>query len=421
MTTSQPVSTELERAARAINENRWADAISDLQLAHDRLPEDAAVAGKLAFALSRDGRYGDAVSVLEELHQRQPQEAKWPYMIGYQYYEKKVWKEAIQWFAKALDVRPGYVKVLYRKGYAHVALTHDNEAINALTGCIRNWEKLGPEAQDQDRVIYAKAQFQLGKLLLKKGLSIKAARHFEIATQHAKDHDFLYELGQCYLRNNRFDDALRKLQAADRIKPGTDYIIDRIAQAYIKKGEFATAERVYEQIPSHRRRPFISQHLGMLHVAQGQHEKAIPHLQIALRKQPENHNIHYSLGTAQEATGKIREAHGSYTRAVNYRKSKYNLEFKEAEDALKRTTEMINNLPPDDELKDSRNDEGVIESYNESRGFGFISNKSHERVFFHVSSFEGHQKPRRGSNVRFESEPSAKGLRAVHVELVESK
>jgi cold shock CspA family protein len=38
-----------------------------------------------------------------------------------------------------------------------------------------------------------------------------------------------------------------------------------------------------------------------------------------------------------------------------------------------------------------------------------------------VSSFEGHQKPRRGSNVRFESEPSAKGLRAVHVELVESK
>lgn len=419
MTTPQPVSNELERAARAMNENRWGDAISDLQVAHDRSPDDAVVAGKLTFALSRDGRYGDAVRVLEELHRRQPQEAKWPYMIGYQYYEKKVWKEAIDWFAKALDVRPGYVKVFYRKGYAHVALTQDNEAINALTECIRNWEKMGPEAQDQDRVIYAKAQFQLGKLLLKKGLSIKAARHLEIATQHAKDHDFLYELGQCYLRNNRIDDALRELQEADRLKPGTDYIIDRIAQAYVKKGEFAAAERVYEQIPRHRRRSFISQHLGMLHVAQGQHEKAMPHLQSALRKQAENHNIHYSLGCAQEAIGKIREAHASYTKAVHYRKSKYNLEFKEADEALKRTAELISSLLPDDEVDDSKNDEGVIESYNESRGFGFISNKSHERVFFHVSSFEGHQKPRQGSNVRFESEPSPKGLRAVHVELVE--
>jgi tetratricopeptide (TPR) repeat protein len=419
MNTHESATNELERATRAMNENRWGDAITDLRVAHERTPDDIGIAGKLAFSLSRDGRYGDAVRVLEELHRRQPQEAKWPYMIGYQYYEKQAWKEAIDWFAKALGVRPGYVKVLYRKGYAHVALAQENEAINALSECIKHWEKMTSEAQDQDRSIYAKAQFQLGKLLLKKGLTLKASRHLEVAAQHqAQNHDFLYELGQCHLKNNRLDDALKELQAADRIKPGTDYIIDRLAQTYVKKGDYLAAERTYEQIPKHRRRPFISQHIGMMYVEQGQYDKALPHLQMAARKQPDNHNIQYFLGRAQEGVGQMRDANASYERAVKYRKTKYNLDFKEAEEALKRTTEVLNSLPPETTPEPSQGNEGVIDSYNDSRGFGFITNEAQERIFFHVSSFVGQEKPKRGSTVIFSSEVSPKGLRAVHVELV---
>lgn len=419
MNAQQAVTSEVARAIHAMNENRWSDAITDSRKAHESTPNDADIAGKLGFALSRDGRYREAIDVFEQLHREHPQDPKWPYMVGYQHYEKKVWTQAIDWFAKALALRPGYVKVLYRKAYAHIALSQEKEAIESLTECISQWEKMTTEAQERDRASYGKAQFQLGKLHLKKGFSLKARRHLQIAAQiYPSDHNFLYELGQCHLKNNQLDDALRELQAADRIKPGTDYIIDRIAQTYTKKGDYAAAERVYEQIPSHRRRPFISQHLGMLYVDQGLHQKALPHLEIAARKQPDNHNIHYSLGCAQEATGKIREAHASYTRAVNYRKTKYNLEFKDAEEALKRTTEMLSSLPSDEAAETSQNDEGVIESYNESRGFGFISNKSQERIFFHVSSFVGQQTPRRGSTVIFSSEPSPKGLRAVHVELV---
>src|SRR5262245_11141127 len=192
-----------------MNENRWKDAITDLRAAHEREPDNIEISGKLGFALSRDGRYRDAIHILEELHNRQPEEAKWPYMIGYQYYEKKGWQEALDWFAKALRIRPGYVKALYRKGYAHVALAQENEAINALSDCIKHWERLAPDAQERDRSSYGKAQFQLGKVLLKKGLSRKASQHLEIATRiNNQDPDFLYELGQCHLKNNRLDDAL---------------------------------------------------------------------------------------------------------------------------------------------------------------------------------------------------------------------
>jgi tetratricopeptide (TPR) repeat protein len=419
MNTQGSATNELERATRAMNENRWADAIPDLQTAHLRTPDDVQIAGRLAFALSRDRRYDEALRVLEELHRGQPEEPKWPYMIGYQYYDKQAWKEANDWFAKALRIRPGYVKALYRKGYAHIALEQDNEAINALSDCLKHWERMTPEAQERDRSIYGKAQFQLGKLLLKKGLSRKASQHLEIATRiNNQDHDFLYELGQCHLKNDRLDDALRELQAADRIKPGTDYIIDRIAQTYAKKGDFSIAEQMYEQIPKHRRRSFVSQHLGMMYVESGQHEKAIPPLQVALRKQPQNHNIHYALGCAQEATGQFREAHASYTSAVNFRRTNFNLEFKDAEEAAKRTSEILKDLPSDEVEDTSNNDVGVIDSYDDSRGFGFINTKSHERVFFHVSKYVGSQKPRRGSSVVFSSEASPKGLRAVHVELV---
>ncbi|HEX8139490.1 MAG TPA: tetratricopeptide repeat protein [Pyrinomonadaceae bacterium] len=419
MDTQLPAMNELERATRAASENRWSDAIPDLRTAHERAPHDVDIAWKFAFALSRDERYEDAIHVLDELHRKHPQNPRWPYMIGFQFYQQEDWTKAVEWFAQSLTLRPDYVKALYRKGYAHTKLSQEQEAIKTLSECISYWEKMTPEAQERDRSNYGKAQFQLGKVYLKKGLSLKARRHLQIAAQiYPQDHDFLYELGKCHLQNNQLEDAIRELQTADRIKPGTDYIIDRLAQAYVKKGDYATAERLYEGIPKHRRRPFVSQHMGMLYVEQGQHQKALPHLEVAARKQPDNHNIQYSLGLAQEATGQLREAHASYTRAVKYRKTKYNLEFEEAQEALQRTTEMLATSPPPDLADTSKNSEGVIESYNESRGYGFISSKS-DRIFFHVTAFTGQRKICPGLRVTFSSEPSPKGPRAVRVEPVE--
>jgi tetratricopeptide (TPR) repeat protein len=420
MNTQQSAINELERATRAMNENRWADAITDLRTAHERSPNDLDIWGQLGFALSRNEQYTEAIRVFDELSTKQPTDPKWPYMIGYQYYQQKDWSRAIERFDKALALRPGYVKVLYRKGYAHTALGQEQEAIDALSDCIAHWGRMTPAAQERDRPSYGKAQFQLGKIYLKKGLSFKARRHLQAAAQtDPKDHDILYELGKCYLRLNQLDEAVRTLQAADQIKPATDYILDRLARAHAQKGDYAAAERMYQRIPEHRRRPFVLQHLGMMYLEQQQHQKALPCLELAARKQPDNHNIHYALGSAQEGTGQLRAAHASYTRAINCRKTKYNLDFREAQEALRRTTEMLAALPSPDAADTPKDYEGVIESYNESRGFGFISSKSQPRIFFHVSAVVGRRKPWQGSRVIFLSEPSPKGPRAVHVKLAE--
>jgi tetratricopeptide (TPR) repeat protein len=84
----------------------------------------------------------------------------------------------------------------------------------------------------------------------------------------------------------------------------------------------------------------------MMYLEQGQHQKALPYLEAAAKKQPDNHNIHYALGSAQEGIGQLKAAHVSYTRAVNCRKSKYNLDFKVAQQALERTTKALATLSP---------------------------------------------------------------------------
>jgi tetratricopeptide (TPR) repeat protein len=108
-----------------------------------------------------------------------------------------------------------------------------------------------------------------------------------------------------------------------------------------------------QRIPEHRRRPFVLQHLGTMYLEQGLHQKALPYLEAAARKQPDNHNIHFALGKAQEATGQLKAAHASYTRAVNCRKTKYNLEFEEAQNALQRATENLASAPPRGSAGDS--------------------------------------------------------------------
>jgi protein O-mannosyl-transferase len=239
MNAHQSSTNEIERAALAMKENRWADAITDLKTAHERAPKDRDVWGRLGFALSRNEQYAEAVKVFEELSTNQPAEAKWPYMAGYQHYQQKAWAQAVEWFDKALKLRPGYMKVLYRKGYAHLALEQEQEGIEALICCVNFWVQMTGAAQEAERPSYGKAHFQLGKIYLKKGRVFKARSHLQIAAQiDSKDHDVLYELGQCYLQLDLLDDAVRTLQLADQIKPGTDYVLDRLAQAHAKKGDY---------------------------------------------------------------------------------------------------------------------------------------------------------------------------------------
>lgn len=408
----------LQEGLQAFDDRRWKDAIPCLREAASRHPDQSEIAAKLAFALSQAGEYDQAVDILVRLCSNEPDAARWPYMVGYQFYVRASWPEAIEWFDKALLLNPSYIKALHRKGYAHFRLGQTDECENALTACIDSWNKLPPALQQPERKTYGKANFILGKAYLARGLSLKARRPLRTAVEvDGADPDRRYELGKCLLENGDVQEALQELEWADKLKPRTDYIVDRLAQAYAKKGDLRMGEKLYQGIPTHHRRSFILKNIGKLYLEQGRVTEALKELRLAARKDSRNHNIQYLLGRALESTGCGQEALRAYECAANLKLKNYGSDFMEAQAAVERLRDELPELDRDcvpNGFREPDEQVGVISHYNTSRGFGFISSNG-QKVFFHITAVGNRYIPREGARVAFHTEQSDRGLRAVRI------
>jgi len=60
---------------------------------------------------------------------------------------------------------------------------------------------------------------------------------------------------------------------------------------------------------------------------------------------------------------------------------------------------------------------GTVKWFNNSKGYGFISDEEHHEVFAHFSSveMEGYKTLKRGQHVEFELVDGPKGLQAQHI------
>lgn len=419
-----PLQACLTAGERAINENRWPEAVKWFVKATELKPADNAVLGKLGFCLSRNQEYQRAAEVFTDLSTREPKVARWPYMVGYQYYMQNQWAEALRWFDQALRIQPRYLIVLYRKGYAHFRMEQLTEAERAFKSCLTIWENLPPEAQQERRSGYSDACFQLGKLYLKQGLTFKARRCLTLAVEHDPDHaDKRYELGKCLLQIGQANEAIKELRRADTLNAGVDYVIDRLAQAYVAIGDLTEAEQLYSRIPPFRRREYVLRNLGILYFKQKRYEEAVRILLEAIRKEPRNHHSHYYLGLAHEALGNFVKASQAYREAIQIRQKRYNKSYPEAEERLHATEEQLAARQSVEEASCSSAPEGEhsgkIVFYNSQRGFGFIQNPAGERFFFHVSDLPVNTTVREGLQVEFDVKTSPKGPQAINLLLME--
>jgi len=420
-----PLQACLAAGERAINENRWPEAVKWLAKAAELIPADTTVLGKLGFCLSRNQEYQRAIEVFTDLSKREPKVARWPYMVGYQYYMQSQWAEALRWFDQALSIQPTYLIVLYRKGYAHLRMEQPAEAERAFRSCLTIWEGLPPEAQQEKRSSYSDVCFQLGKLYLKQGLTFKARRCLALAVEYDPDHaDKRYELGKCLLQTGQANEAIIELHHADRLNAGVDYVIDRLAQAYIAIGDLTEAEQLYSRIPPHQRREYVLRNLGILYFKQERYEEAVRNLLEAIRKEPRNHHSHYYLGLAHEALGNLVKARQAYREAIQIRQKRYDKSYPEAEERLRATEEQLaacqalegtTVCPNATEGENS----GKIVFYNSQRGYGFIQNPAGERFFFHVSDLPAGSAAREGLHVEFDVKASPKGPQAINLLLME--
>lgn len=423
-TFNQKIASCLEKAEQFASENKWAEATESYKQAVDLKPSDNSVFGKLGFCYSRNRQHNLAIEIFSKLAEREPFIARWPYMIGYQYYDKKEWNKAIEFFDKAISLKADYIKALYRNAYSHLQIADPEGAEPLLLRCVDSWRRLDDAGKLNEKNRYSNVCFQLGKLYLEKGLTWKAEKWLKEAVNQDHEDEFKhYNLGKALLKNRKIPQALEEFQAADTLHPHLDYLQDKLASAHLLAGNSGEAEKIYQSIPSYKRKPYIWCNYGIVLLQVHKVDEAIKALKTAIRFENQNHRNHFYLGLAYLEIGDISLAAKEFEFAAKLKLERFGREYKEAKEKLQMIYEQYDKETIESSAQASTNegtqsDVGRIERYVEQRGFGFIQTENGERIFFHISDVKNPEDIKTGSKVKFERVASEKGPRAVKMMVV---
>jgi tetratricopeptide (TPR) repeat protein/cold shock CspA family protein len=413
----------LSQAEQLANNHNWSEAADLCIQARSIKSDDIKVLDQLGWYLSRAKRYEEAIKIYKELTDSEIKMAKWPYMLGYQYYDQKMWTDATYWFDQALQRRENYLIVLYRKGYAYSQMNETELAIKAFEKCISGWCSLTDgEEKEREAKNYSDACFQLGKQLFSSGQTRKAEYYLGEAIKYdSQDAYKFYDYGKALLRNGKHEEALDQFRIADKLEPRKDFIELYLARTYINLRKYEEAEMIFERIPERKRRDYVWRGIGELRLAQDRSEEAIIVLTKATKLDSQNHNSFYLLGKAYENCGKLSKANQAYNRAISVRQSKYGIEFPEARERITNLEKIAEESGIDLTVLEGDSSEvmGHIIRFVVDRGFGFIKRSDGEPdLFFHISDVINSEKIEVGIGVSYIIEISPKGPRAKNVSII---
>jgi len=404
----------LKKGERFMSINNWTDAATVYKRATELDPRNISIQSKLGFCYSRNSQHELSIKIFSDLFEREPRNAKWPYMIGYQYYDKKDWKNAIQFFDKSLSLDCDYIKGLYRNSYARIQIDDLDGAEKLLIRCISSWQKLADEKKGAEKNHYSDACFQLGKVYLSKGLTMKAEKWLKEAVCHDdRDEHKHYNLGKAFLGNRRIPEALEEFKLANSLHPQLDYFQDKLAYTYLKAGQVEQAEQIYQAIPPRKRKSYIWCNYGVTLLQKGKLEEAVNALQNAVKLDYNNHRIHFYLGLAYLEDENMPHAIKELELAAKLKLKNFGAEYKEAIEKIKIIHSQFGEKIIGSGSDSSTGTEGgVIETFNSKRGFGFLKDKNGDKIFFHISAVSNPREIFLGRNADFVRIESDKGPKA---------
>lgn len=420
-----------DRARELMKNNEWESAIACLQQAQEKEPRNPYILDPLAFSYSRLRRHEEATALYQTLCQLQPQNARWPYMLGYQYYDQQLYGDAIPHFERALTLNPDYIVVLYRMGYA--LGTQEGKrgaALTTLEKCRSAYQRLtDDDTKNRERKHYIDACYQQGKLFLEAGNQRLAQERLREAVELNPEHvDAYYSLGQSYLKSEQFSNAIEVLTKAHKLSSKPEhYIIDRLAQAFAGAKQLERALETYERAPAFiRNRDYILRHMGELYIEANAWGKAASVLQEAVQRDRKNHNGHYLLGQVFQQQGEWQKAIQAFQRAIDLRRKNYNLVFPDAELALEALKNQYSEaiLLDRDQAKislpqsKSGRPVGCITKYFGERGFGFLQTASGQDIFFHIRNVANRQSVSVGEYAEYTLAKGRKGDEAQDIQIV---
>jgi len=108
---------------------------------------------------------------------------------------------------------------------------------------------------------------------------------------------------------DKYDEALKKLDEANQLKPNTPFILNLIGAAYTKKKDFTKAKEVFDQALAVEYSFFPAQfNLGEIFFLQKQYASALDHFSRMLRNYPDNELLQFKVALCLLLTDHLDDA-----------------------------------------------------------------------------------------------------------------
>lgn len=141
------------------------------------------------------------------------------------------------------------------------------------------------------------------------------ADHRILIGSRATPAPLLYRLGILEAEAGRADLAVSLIEAARLRAPGDPNILINLAQITLATGDAARAIALLTPLPAElRRNPAVARIEGIAHASVGDHEAAVPRLDLARRAAPDDPVLLNNLGVCLRALGRMREAVAAFER-----------------------------------------------------------------------------------------------------------
>lgn len=177
-----------------------------------------------------------------------------------------------------------------------VAASPQSEALTAEGGALMN-AKRPRKAVDKFRAAMAADDnvpdpyFQTGLLLNRSRQWVAAFASLNLAaSMGSKNPELLFEHARAMLNMGMPGRAITDLVAYDRRKPGNKKTSELIGKAFVRRGDFASAEAAFAETLKRdpAAAPMIALYRARIAVAQGDQEKAVNELNTLLRDYPQS-------------------------------------------------------------------------------------------------------------------------------------
>ena len=256
----------------ALRAARDANALTELEQAHELAPQNEQVTLELAKTLTLAGRDDQAIPLLEHALEQTPKSNVLAYQLGIAYQNTGRSKEALPLLRKAAAAEPRNSEVLTNLGLALCQAQQAKDAVPVLQKAIA----LSP-----------------------KNLSARQ------------------NLAAAYVSLGQHEDAIDALRAALKLAPRDPRLHYNLGVAYKMQDDAAQAipelQAAEKLDPSQPEAPYA---LGMLYSQTGHMEEAAQELSASLKLRPQNGEGWSTLGTVYNTLGKYPEAASALREAI---------------------------------------------------------------------------------------------------------